>query len=269
MWSKSMKLFLFLLLNFSCFGVEIVAHRGASYGAPENTLPSFKLAWQEDADWIEGDFFLTKDGEIVCTHDKTTKRFNKENLTIKNSTLKQLKKLDFGAWKNKKFKGTQIPTLKEVIKTIPVGRGIVIELKQGKEIVKPMVDILLSEKINLKHVTVICFYSEVIKETEKLLPQVRTQWLTSFKWDKKKKQMNPDMTSILKTLKECHADDLDCQANEDIITESFVEKLHENGHKLNVWTVNDIDKAIRLKELGVDYISTDYPGKLREALKVK
>jgi len=263
-----MKSFLFLLLNFSCFGVEIVAHRGASYGAPENTLPSFNLAWEEDADWIEGDYLLTKDGEIVCTHDKTTKKFNKENLTIKKSTLKQLKELDFGAWKNEKFKGTKIPTLQEVIKTIPDGKGIVIELKQGKDIVKPMVDILMREKINLNQVTVICFDSEVIKETEKLLPQVRTQWLTSFKWDKNKKKMKPDITSILQTLKECHADDLDCQANESVVTKSFVEKLHERGYKLNVWTVNDMQKAIRLKELGVDYISTDFPGKLKKALKV-
>jgi len=53
----------------------VVAHRDASFDVPENTLPAFKLAWEQGADAIEGDFLLTKDGHIVCIHDRTTKRF--------------------------------------------------------------------------------------------------------------------------------------------------------------------------------------------------
>ena len=52
----------------------IVAHRGASHDAPENTLPAFELAWKQGADAIEGDFLLTKDNKIVCIHDGSTKR---------------------------------------------------------------------------------------------------------------------------------------------------------------------------------------------------
>jgi len=68
----------------------IVAHRGSSFDAPENTLPAFRLAWEQGADAIEGDFLLTKDNKIVCIHDKTTKRFSDQNLVVAESTLEQL-----------------------------------------------------------------------------------------------------------------------------------------------------------------------------------
>ena len=83
----------------------MVAHRGESYDAPENTLPAFKLAWEQGADAIEGDFILTKDGHIVCIHERTTKRFCDQDLVVAKSTLKQLKALDVGSWKNEKYEG--------------------------------------------------------------------------------------------------------------------------------------------------------------------
>jgi len=102
----------------------VVAHRGASHAAPENTLAAFKLAWKEGADAIEGDFFLTKDQEIVCTHDRTTQRLNKEklNLDVAKSTLEELRALDVGSWKNEKWKGERMPTLAEVMATVPDGK---------------------------------------------------------------------------------------------------------------------------------------------------
>ena len=85
----------------------VVAHRGASYDAPENTMPAFKLAWEQGADAIEGDFLLTKDGHIVCIHDRTTKRFCDQDLVVSKSTLKQLKALDVVSWKNEKYEGAE------------------------------------------------------------------------------------------------------------------------------------------------------------------
>ena len=83
----------------------IIAHRGASHEAPENTLAAFRLAWEEQADGIEGDFYLTSDGQIVCIHDKTTKRVapKQPELTVAKSTLKQLRSLDVGSWKNPRY----------------------------------------------------------------------------------------------------------------------------------------------------------------------
>ena len=75
----------------------IVAHRGASFDAPENILSAFKLASEQGADAIEGVVLLTKDNQIVCIHDKTTKRLSDQNLVVAESSLEQLKTLDVGS----------------------------------------------------------------------------------------------------------------------------------------------------------------------------
>jgi glycerophosphoryl diester phosphodiesterase len=109
----------------------IIAHRGASHDAPENTLASFKLAWEQKADGIEGDFYLTKDGKIVCIHDKTTKRTSgqKVELDVAASTLAELRKVDVGAWKDPKYAGEKMPTLEEVLAIVPAGKVFFIEIK--------------------------------------------------------------------------------------------------------------------------------------------
>ena len=107
----------FFLFNFCLADPLIVAHRGSSQQAPENTLPAFRLAWQQGADAIEGDFLLTKDGKVVCIHDVSTKRLADKNLVVSKSNLKELRALDVGAWKNEIFKGTKIPTISEVFAT--------------------------------------------------------------------------------------------------------------------------------------------------------
>ena len=76
----------------------LVAHRGASADAPENTIPAFQLAWEQGADAIEGDFHLTADGHIVCIHDEDTQKVAGKKLIVPESTLADLRKLDVGAW---------------------------------------------------------------------------------------------------------------------------------------------------------------------------
>ena len=83
----------------------IVAHRGASHAAPENTSAAFELAWQQNADAIEADFRLSRDGQIVCIHDATTQRTAGVDRIVAQSTLAELKALDVGAWKDPQFKG--------------------------------------------------------------------------------------------------------------------------------------------------------------------
>ncbi|MFV2065815.1 MAG: glycerophosphodiester phosphodiesterase family protein, partial [Pirellulales bacterium] len=100
-------------------GQLIVGHRGASHDAPENTLAAFQLAWQRGADGVEGDFYLTSDGHIVCIHDADTERVAGEKLIVAESTLADLRQLDVGAWKGERWRGEKIPTLEEVLATVP------------------------------------------------------------------------------------------------------------------------------------------------------
>ena len=99
--------------------VEIIAHRGASHDAPENTLAAVRLGWKRNADAVEVDVYLSKDGKIVVIHDENTKRTTGHDGLVHKMTWAQLRQLDAGSWKNKKFKGEPIPLLSHLLETIP------------------------------------------------------------------------------------------------------------------------------------------------------
>jgi glycerophosphoryl diester phosphodiesterase len=99
----------------------IIAHRGESHDAPENTLASVCLAWERDDDAAEIDVHLTKDGRIVVIHDEHTWRTAHRFGKVANRTLEQLKRLDVGRYKGKRWAKERIPTLAEVLEIVPEG----------------------------------------------------------------------------------------------------------------------------------------------------
>ncbi|MEW6306614.1 MAG: glycerophosphodiester phosphodiesterase family protein, partial [Verrucomicrobiota bacterium] len=115
-----------LLAGFSATSgaVEIIAHRGASYDAPENTMASVKLGWKQKADGVEIDIWLTKDGKIILLHDENTKRTTGVDKKVHEQTFDELRRQDAGSWKDPKFKGEKLPTLDEVLKTVPKGKRL-------------------------------------------------------------------------------------------------------------------------------------------------
>ena len=171
-----------LLFSISTYAddVMIVAHRGASKEAPENTLPAFKLAWKQGADAIEGDFHLTKDGHIVCIHDRNTKKVSGENLVVRNVTLAELRKLDVGVRHGKAFTGTIIPTIAEVFSTIPEKKTIYIEIKCGAEIIPALLQEIEKSDLKREQIVVICFDKKVIKELKSKAPRFKASWLSGF-----------------------------------------------------------------------------------------
>src|SRR5262245_3502406 len=108
--------------------VEIIAHRGSSLLAPENTLAAAQLAWQEGADAVEGDFQLTKDGRFVCLHDNSLKRTAGIDRLVADCTLDELRACDVGRWKGEQFAGEPIPTLEELLATVAPGKRFFVEL---------------------------------------------------------------------------------------------------------------------------------------------
>ena len=233
----------------------IVAHRGASYDAPENTLPAFELAWKQGADAIEADFLLTKDGQVVCIHDRSTKRFSDQNLVVANSTLKQLKALDVGSWKNEKYVGTRIPTISEVFATVPEGKKIFVEVKCGVEIIPSLVKEIEESTLGCEQIILICFKAEVVKSFKENLPYHKAFWLSGFKKDKKG-AWNPSIESVLATIKSCTADGLDSQHS---IPNEFSKAVLDAGYEWHAWTINDVPTAKRLAKRGIYSITTDRP----------
>ena len=126
----------------SAFGQLIIAHRGASHDAPENTLSAFKLAIEQGADGFEADFYLTSDGKIVCFHDKDTERIAGKKLLVTQTPLDELQALDVGSWKGPQWKGERMPTMEDVLAAVPAGKKIFIELKSSAEIVGPMAKVI-------------------------------------------------------------------------------------------------------------------------------
>jgi len=113
--------------------MEIIAHRGASHDAPENTLAAVRLAWQQEADAVEVDVQLSKDGKLVVIHDDNTKRSGGFARKVGAQTLDELRRLDVGRWKGKMWSGEKIPTLAAVLATVPDCKRLFVEFKCGDE----------------------------------------------------------------------------------------------------------------------------------------
>src|SRR5688572_30548440 len=109
----------------------IVAHRGASFEAPENTLAALRRAWELGAESSEIDVRLSADGAVVLMHDDTTERTGAVDRAVRDQTLAELRALDVGAWKAPGYRGERIPTLAEALDATPPGRMLFVELKTG------------------------------------------------------------------------------------------------------------------------------------------
>ncbi len=248
----------------------IVAHRGASYDAPENTLAAFNLAWTQGADGIEGDFYITKDQQIVCIHDADTERTGGKKLSVANSTFEQLRKLEYGRWKGDEFAGEPLPTFAEVLKCVPVDKKFIIELKTGPEIVPLLRSELARGGKNEAQLLIIAFNAETVAECKKMLPKTKVHWLTGYKQDKQTGNWTPTIDTVLSTLKSSGADGLGTQGNRTIVTPEYIAKLKANGLKeFHVWTVDDPNDAAYFQQLGAMGITTNRPNLIRQALKVK
>ncbi|MBU2623005.1 MAG: glycerophosphodiester phosphodiesterase [Proteobacteria bacterium] len=242
----------------------IVAHRGASKHAPENTIPAFKLAWEEGADAIEGDFQLTKDGAIVCIHDKDTKRVSGVKKVVEDTTLEELRKLDAGSWFGEKWRGTQIPLISEVFATIPAGKKIYIEIKSGPEILSKLFEELSESGLKKNQVIVISFDKDMIRNFKSKDPGIKASWLSDFKKGKFSGKTEPSLNEVIDVLRQTGADGF--SSTHKIIDDSFIKAIQSEGFEYHVWTVDDPETAKRFKRLGAKSITTNVPGYIRQNL---
>jgi glycerophosphoryl diester phosphodiesterase len=235
----------------------LVAHRGASAIAPENTLAAFELAWSQGASNVEGDFYVSLDGRIVCIHDKHTERTGSSKLPVSGTVSSELRQLDVGAWKGSRWAGERIPYLEEVLQTIPKHGRLLLEIKCGLEILPLLAEVLSNSKLRAEQVDLICFDKDVIAAAKKIMPDHAAWWLVSFK--EEDGAWFPRAEDTLATLERIGAEGLGCNAKLEVVTKDFANKLHARGFGLNVWTVNDPSFAKELIERGADLITTDRP----------
>lgn len=254
-----------IALVVSTRAVDIVAHRGASYDAPENTMAATNLAWQQKADAVETDIYLGKDGKLIVFHDRpSAKRTTGRDVPITSLTQAEARELDAGSWKNPKYKGEKIPLLEEQIRSIPRGKTLLIESKMGAVIVPELKRVLQTTGADEKKVTLISFEYDFLQESRKLLPKYRTLYLVGYKANNAKQ---PTLDHIIAQAKAANLTGLDLQHTWPL-TENDMKKIKAAGLELHVWTVDDVTIAKRWIDLGVKSITTNRPAWLREQLKL-
>jgi len=246
--------------------VEIVGHRGASHDAPENTLSSVNLAWERNADAVEIDIYLTRDGKIVAFHDKTTKRIGGRNQNVADQTLAELQTLDVGAWKNAQYRDERIPTLPQILQTIPAGKRLFIEIKCGPEVLPQLKADLVASGKTADQIALIGFDYDTMRKAKQLLPALKAYWVFKVKQNKLTRKWAHNADYYIQKAKEANLDGLDVGYN-GFLTADFIRKSEAAGLPVFVWTINDVKDAKKLVEMGITGITTDRPGLMMETFK--
>lgn len=255
---KTFTLLLLLVMGLSSMAQNtFIAHRGASYLAPENTVASAKLAWELGADAVEVDVHLSKDNRVMVIHDKDTKRTcsSKTNLTIAKTPSILLRDLDAGSWKGEEFKGEKLPFLSEIIETVPENKTLVVEIKAGGDEIIPALRRTIDNSGKLEQIVFISFGWNTIVNTHEEFPDNKCYWLSSVKPGLKKKieqAAEEGLTGV--NLKYSIID-------EEIMAQAKALKL-----EVLTWTVDDPSEAQRLTDIGVTGLTTNRPKWLKEQM---
>jgi glycerophosphoryl diester phosphodiesterase len=243
--------------------IEIIAHRGFSEVAPENTLAAFQLAWDQGTDACELDLYLTADHEIAILHDADTKRTTGIARKVKESTLAELQQLDVGIWKDPKFKGERIPSLAQALGSLPAGKKrFFLEIKDSAIVVPVLARQLEGWKQRAAQLCIIAFDREVAQTSKKAMPWMPVYRLSSEVTIDKKPV---DLAQLISDTKADGLDGLDLGLKWNW-TPDMVQQVRAAGLKLYVWTVNQPADVKRLAALGIDGITTDNPVMARRVL---
>ncbi len=252
----------------------VVAHRGFSMYAPENTIPSFMWGKWAAADMVELDFYTSKDGVLFCLHDgnlnRTTdvkEKFDIENTALGNLTSEQLRQLDAGKWKAPIYKGTPLPTLEEALTAIQADGGItLVEHKIGSA---EQCAAVLKKLDCVNDLVVQSFNWNFLADMQKVLPEQITVALgpigtrDGVKVPKEKLALDKEWVDSMLKLNVKGA------AWDSRVTKEGIEYAHEKGLKVFVYTIDNMQKAQELLDMGVDAIITNNPALIWKAIALK
>jgi glycerophosphoryl diester phosphodiesterase len=252
----------------------IIAHRGASAAAPENTAPAFRLALEADADLVELDYHHSADGIPVVIHDKTLERttdaenrWGKGRHAVSARRWEELRELDAGAWfdpsrpdsrdvdsryVDSRYVDVRLPRLEDALAQIQSGSWTLIERKAGDA---ATLVALLKRLDLLEHVVVQAFDWDFLESVRALAPEALLGALG-------KGPLSQAQWTRLSRMK-AHA--LGWRHRD--VTRAFVADANERGLPVWVYTVDDPERGAELVALGVEGIITNRPAEMRRALR--
>jgi glycerophosphoryl diester phosphodiesterase len=241
--------------------VAVIAHRGASRAAPENTLPAFQAAVKLGVNMVEFDYLHSADGVPMAFHDEDLDRLTNaqalwggDNIPLASKTLAELKSLDAGSWFGPEFAGTRIPTLSEAIDAILPGSLPLVERKAGDAatFVK-----LVEEKGCLGRIAVMAFDWEYLAECRRLCPYLTLGALGE-------NELTPRQLDEIVALGVAFVG-----WNNDHLTKGMIDAIHERGLKAWVWTVDDARRAEQLIDFGINAITSNVPAVIQGVVAAK
>jgi glycerophosphoryl diester phosphodiesterase len=231
---------------------EIVAHRGASAAAPENTLAAVRQAVEEGTDWVEIDVQETADGEVVVLHDSDLKKVAGVDLKIWDATMDDLKNIDIGSFFSPEFEAERVPRLADVLAFCKGKSKVVIELKFYGH------DQRLEERV-----------AEIVEahdmQTDIAVMSLKQQGIDKIKSLRPTWQVGLLAAVTASNLTRAEADFLAVKAS--IATRRFIRSAHGRNKKVLVWTVNDPISMSTMMGRGADGLITDRPGLARDVLE--
>ncbi len=226
----------------------IIGHRGAAGLAPENTLVAFQLALDLNIDAIEFDVQRSKDGALIVFHDEDVSRVTDGTGKLWDMTLAEIKALDAGIRSGEQFRGERIPTLEEVFDFLrQTDQVLMIEMKEPWRY--PGIEAAVVEQIRkydlIERIQIRSFYHDSLHAIHRIAPDIALSelWLD---------RLPRDEDVIYKAV----------NANHNLYTVETIARLHRRGVQVTAWTVDDLDEARRLKDAGIDGLTTNVPDQL-------
>jgi glycerophosphoryl diester phosphodiesterase len=237
--------------------MKIVAHRGSSGHAPENTLAAFRRAVRDGADMIELDVRLTADGRLVVFHDRRLGRTAEGSTDVSSRTLSELRQLEAGSWFAPNFRAQKIPTLAEVFRAVPRRVGLNIEVKTDgdrrgtAELEEALLEAIASET-GKRYILVSSFNHGLLRRLHRRAPELRlgALYLSVRDWAK-------SPSTLARRL---GVSAFVCSRSQ--LRKRFVRNAHRHGLTVFVYGVNTLRHLERMRRFGVDAVITDFPEKM-------
>ncbi|MEK3888329.1 glycerophosphodiester phosphodiesterase [Bacillus sp. FSL K6-3431] len=230
----------------------IIAHRGASGYAPENTMAAFKLAIEQGADGIELDVRLTKDGIPVVIHDGSINRTGDGKGYVHELTLAEMQAYDFGSWYSPKFKNEQIPTLEEVLKLLQDSEIMLnIEIKKGPDMIKNIEEEILQLIYKYKFadkVLVSSFDHIVLQRLSNLDSTIKIGFIT-----------NTNVINVYSFIESNSINPYSIHPDFLHLSEELIKEIHLKGMKVYPYTINSLAEGEKFEKMMADGIITDMP----------
>jgi glycerophosphoryl diester phosphodiesterase len=253
--NRTLHTILLLTLSLYCIQinarVKVIAHRGGSSMAPENTLAAFGKAIQIKADYFELDIQVTSDDSLVIMHDETVNRTTSGSGAVSSMTYAQIRALDAGAWFGASFAGEKVPSFSEALqlaKNDPNGIGVIAEIKASTAtIVEKTVKMIQDYKMTSR-VVVSSFDFNQIAKVKTLDPAIRVQLFATA------------TNSLIDQVAGINGEWIGSSGS---VTADLLNYSHSKGVLFNSWTINTASQMSPLILLGVDAITTDYPAVLQ------